>query len=165
MSTVGRMTAICLILVAGLTPAIHAEVDATAAWLIVPGRSVGPIHIGMSLMELESQVGPAEETGMGAAWEYLSSGYAVLIDTETHVVTAILAGGGNEEVRLDKRFHARTAEGIGMGSTRPQLLEAFGEPSRERLQDESLSLEYHHLGIWLTLNHGEVTWLAVRPAR
>ncbi|MEE8522939.1 MAG: hypothetical protein V3T72_03325, partial [Thermoanaerobaculia bacterium] len=137
--------------------------DETIGWLILPGEAVGPIRLGITKQELESRVGIPERTSLGA-WEYLSDGYAVLMDASSSTVSAVLAGGGTEQVRLDERFHGRTAAGLGMGSTKPEILDALGEPSVERAQDDSLHLEYRRLGVEFMLVEERVRWLAVRTA-
>lgn len=155
---------IALLLAAGLLSfAAQDASEGTANWLIIPGEAVGPISLGMSEEEVTSAVGAPERTSLGA-WEYLSTGYAVLLGDESGKVSAVLAGGGNDQVRLDKRFHGRTAAGIGMGSTKQEILEALGEPSLERPLGDSVHLAYSHLGIEFMLTQNVVNWFAVRPA-
>ncbi len=99
------------------------------AWVIVPGEAIGPIRLGMSRDEVRAAVGEPERTSLGG-WEYLSGGYAVLFSTPRQTVSAILGGdAGYPHGELAKAFVARTREGIGMGSTRAEVIAALGEPA------------------------------------
>lgn len=102
------------------------------SWVVVPGKAVGPIRIGMSQEQVRAAVGEAEQTSLGG-WEYPAGGYAVLFDKDRHIVDAIVAGdAGSPHGPLVKAFVARTPEGIGMGSTRTEVLKALGEPTADK---------------------------------
>jgi hypothetical protein len=133
------------------------------SWLVVPGKAVGPIQLGMSQDEVRAAVGEPERTSLGG-WEYLSGGYAVLLDKDRHTVDAILGGDmGYPHGELVKAFVARTREGIGMGSTRAEVVKAFGVPAVDSRPDgggEVLS----YPGLDLALIEGSVVHLTVRKA-
>jgi hypothetical protein len=64
---------------------------------------------------------------------------------------------------LVKAFTGRTREGIGMKSTREEVIKAFGEPSgTERFPGAIESLNYDRLGLTLTLESAKVHHLIVR---
>jgi hypothetical protein len=64
---------------------------------------------------------------------------------------------------LVKAFTGRTKEGIGLQSTREDLIKAYGEPSSsERLRGGTESIGYNSLGITFTLEGGKVYHMIVR---
>jgi hypothetical protein len=130
------------------------------SWVVVPGKAVGPIQLGMSQEEVRAVVGEAERQSLGG-WEYLSGGYAVLLDRDRHTVNAIVGGDvGYPHGALVKAFVARTREGIGMGSTRVEVVKALGVPEADRRPPGGEVLSYP--GLELVLVDGAVAHLAVR---
>jgi hypothetical protein len=66
---------------------------------------------------------------------------------------------------LVKAFTGHTKEGIGLTSTREELLKAYGEPSSsEKLRGGTESIRYDRLGITFTLEAGKVYHMIVRLA-
>jgi len=62
-----------------------------------------------------------------------------------------------------KAFTGRTKEGIGMNSTRADIVRAYGEPtSSEVMRGGQESLKYQPLGITFTLQGGKVHHMIVR---
>lgn len=135
------------------------------SWVVVPGVAVGPVRIGMSQADVRAAVGEPERTSLGA-WEYLSGGFAVTFSPSRHTVTAILGGNaGDPHGALVKAFVARTAEGIGMGSTRSAAVRSLGEPEADRIDQGGEVLSYHHLGLELMLVADSVAHLSIwRPS-
>ena len=133
------------------------------SWVVVPGRAVGPIQIGMSQEQVRAAVGPAERTSLGG-WEYLSGGYAILFAKDRRTVDAIAGGDvGYPHGALVKAFVARTREGIGMGSARAEVVKALGEPEADRTPLGAEVLSYQ--GLELVLVDGAVVHLTVRRPR
>ncbi len=133
------------------------------SWVVVPGRAVGPIQIGMSQEQVRAAVGHAERTSLGG-WEYLSGGYAILFAQDLRTVDAISGGDvGYPHGGLVKAFVARTREGIGMGSVRAEVVRALGEPEADRRPLGAEVLSYP--GLELVLVAGAVAHLTVRGPR
>jgi len=64
---------------------------------------------------------------------------------------------------LVKAFTGRTKEGIGMNSSREEVIKAYGEPtSSEKFIGGIESLQYAPLGITFTLERGRVHHMIVR---
>src|SRR5207245_10373257 len=62
-----------------------------------------------------------------------------------------------------KAFSGRTKEGIGMLSTRADLLKAYGEPTEsEKFRGGLASIKYQPLGITFTLEGGKIDHMIVR---
>ena len=101
------------------------------SWVVVPGKAVGPIQIGMS---------------------------------QEQVRAAVAGDAGSPHGPLVKAFVARTPEGIGMGSTRAEVVKALGEPAADRRPPgggEVLS----YSGLDLMLVEGAVAQLTVWRAK
>ncbi len=130
--------------------------------LIEPNLSVGAIHAGMNVQQVVKQLGePPRRTAN--ALEYTRLGFAVMPGPEG-VVRVVMCGdvtGINGP--LVKAFTGRTKEGIGMNSTREQVLKAYGEPTESKKMLGGLeSLKYQPLGITFTLEGGRVHHMIVR---
>ncbi len=107
--------------------------------LIVPGRAVGPVQLGMRPAQVLRLLGPAVGAGpaQGAgrlAWP--GRGLAVRLDPE-----------GRVEAVFVESPQYRTAEGVGVGSSRDDVLAAFGPPSHAQEDRTTLILAYPALGI------------------
>jgi hypothetical protein len=133
-----------------------------APLVVEPNLGVGKIRAGMTTQQVIAEMGqPQRRTGN--ALEYTRLGLAVLPDTNG-VVKVVMCGdvtglGGP----LVKAFTGRTPEGIGMNSTRDEVVKALGEPSSsERFRGGTESLGYEALGLTLTLEAGKVHHLIVR---
>lgn len=106
---------------------------------IVPGRAAGPVVIGMRLVELVQLLGPPGGLGRAREGEKLSwpaLGLTVRLDREGRV----------DAVFVDSPRY-RTAQGVGVGSSRQQVLAAFGPPTYAQEDQAFLILAYPALGI------------------
>lgn len=130
--------------------------------LIDPKISVGPIRSGMRVADVVAQLGEPQRRTANAL-EYTRLGFAVMPNPEG-VVQVVMCGdvtglGGP----LVRAFTGRTKEGIGLGSTRADLVKAFGEPSSsEKLAGSTESIRYNSLGMTFTLEGGKVYHIIVR---
>ena len=133
-----------------------------ASMVIEPNVHVGQVHGGMTVPQVIAELGePHRKTE--TALEYKRLGLAVVPDTNG-VVQVIMCGDvtGNEGPYV-KTFKGRTKEGIGMNSTRQELVAAYGEPdSSERFPMGTESMRYDRLGITFTLGGGKVYHMIVR---
>lgn len=128
---------------------------------IEPGVGFGGLRVGMTAEEVEAAIGPAEG-GAPGAWKYPSCGFVVIFGRHDPGVSMFLAGHGLAGGRgMAKRFTARTEEGLGIGSTREDVVAVLGEPPPGR--DPEL-LGYPSLGIAWTLRDGKVAHVTIgRP--
>ena len=137
-------------------------------FVIEPHSAVGKIHAGMTMDQVVAALGdPPLSTGK--ALEYPKLGLAVLPGPDG-LATVVMCGdvtGINGP--FVKAFAGRTPEGIGMLSTRDDLLKAYGAPSEDQKNAFGLeSIRYDSLGLSFTLERGKVhhmiVILATEPA-
>lgn len=130
---------------------------------IVPGTSVGKVMAGMSTDELLLALGqPATRLGKNeTGWDYPNYGLTVIssVSGVAEVICGDASGTNNLSVKACK---ARTEEGVGMGSTRSEIVQAFDQPETiELLNDGREQLQYKAIGLTLTLKEGKVIHIIV----
>jgi hypothetical protein len=128
---------------------------------IEPGDSIGPVHSGMTMKQVVTELGePLTNQDRMLTyrniWVFFAEdglvGYVYYLDPSTNgLSTAAFAG--------------RTKEGIGIGSSRADVISAYGEPTATRPEYdkkenevmiyESLRLEFH-------IRNGRVYLIAVK---
>jgi hypothetical protein len=130
--------------------------------VIEPNVGVGKIRAGMTTQQVITELGqPQRKTAH--ALEYTRLGLAVLPDTNGVVQTVMCGDVTGLRGRLVKAFTGRTREGIGMTSTREEVIKALGEPSSsQRFAGALESMHYDALGLTLTLEAGKVHHLIIR---
>jgi len=95
--------------------------------------------------------------------EYPRLGLAVMPDTNGDVQAVMCGDVTGIKGPFVKAFTGRTKEGIGMHSTRAEVLRAYGEPaSSEKFAGTLESLKYPSLGITFTLEEGKVHHMIIR---
>jgi hypothetical protein len=88
--------------------------------LIVPGVRLGPVHLGITDVELYRQLGDPQSTQPNGdvSMNYTYSNFGVSVSTHTHKVIQVLA--------LDASY--ATAEGIKVGSSHLAIAAKLGIP-------------------------------------
>ncbi|HEY3857863.1 MAG TPA: hypothetical protein VGO67_26050 [Verrucomicrobiae bacterium] len=126
--------------------------------LIVPGESVGPLRRGMTSNEVVAILGQPERM-QGKIMVYGKT-FGLAIACKTPVgVAAVFCGDSSGDDPGVKAFKCRTKEGIGMESTRAEIIKAFGQPTSAKSGDAGLHQEelvYQSLGLTLWLENGKV---------
>jgi hypothetical protein len=125
---------------------------------------VGKVRAGMTIQDVVAQLGkPQRQTAN--ALEYTSLGFAVMPGTDGTVNVVMCGDVTGINGPLVKAFTGRTKEGIGLNSSRADLLKAYGEPtSSEKLMGGTESVRYDPLGITFTLEGSKVYHMIVRLA-
>lgn len=129
--------------------------------LIEPHVAVGKLHAGMTVQQVVSELGePARRTAN--ALEYPALGLAVMPgDGPIQVVMCGDVTGLNGP--FVSAFKGRTKEGIGMKSTKAEIVRAYGEPDKDEKMRLGLeSMTYPSLAITFTLENEQVHHMIVR---
>jgi hypothetical protein len=122
-----------------LLAAVAAGAAAPAAFLIVPGQRVGPIVLGMRMVQVFQYLGPpagrarAEATGK---FFWPDRGITVRVDFD-----------GRVEAIFVEHPEYRTAQGVGVGSALEEVVRAFGPTDQVQEDRTTLVLAYPRLGI------------------
>ncbi len=134
-------TAVVLALAAGAAGAAAGE-----AYLIVPGRAVGPIALGMRIAQVFQYLGPPqgpEHAGRSGKFFWPGRG-----------VTVRVGGDGRVDAVFVESPEYRTAQGIGVGSHRDEVVAVFGPAFQAQEDRTTLILAYPRLGISFAIHKG-----------
>ncbi len=116
----------------------------------------------MRIQDVVAQLGEPERRTANAL-EYTHLGFAVMPSPDSIVQVVMCGDVTGINGPLVKAFTGRTKEGIGLSSTREDLLNAYGEPSStEKLRGGMESIRYNSLGMTFTLEGGKVYHMIIR---
>lgn len=133
-----------------------------AMLLIEPNIAVGPVHAGMTTAQVIAELGEPQRKPSNSL-EYTRLGFAVMPGPDGKVQVVMCGDVTGINGPFAKAFTGRTREGIGMFSTREEIIHAYGEPTAsEKMRGGLESLQYEPLGITFTLEAGKVHHLIVR---
>lgn len=131
--------------------AVVPEAKLPSAMLIDPLAGVGKVRKGMRKAEVETELG-SPDSKKGGIWAYKELGLWVLFDKS----------GLMFNVHCRKSFTGHTKEGIGIGSTRAEVVKAFGDPSEAKPEGKAgENLWFASSEISMTLNHDKITEIVV----
>src|SRR5438270_1601157 len=135
--------------------------QANGPMLIEPNLAVGKVRAGMHIEEVIAQLGQPQRRSANAL-EYTRLGFAVMPGQDGVVQVVMCGDVTGLRGPLVKAFTGRTKEGIGLKSTRQEVVKAYGEPtSSEKLPGGTESMRYNQLGITFTLEAGKVYHMIV----
>ena len=126
---------------------------------IEPGSGLGGVRLGMTTEELRSQLGPPRQTigpdRNGRSALAYPGGFTAVSDSNSLIV-AVQAG---------TNFTGRTREGLGIGSSKADVIRVLGNPDKtEENSDTSADIEYTQRGLRLKIGiDGNVEHIIVRP--
>ena len=133
----------------------------TAADLTVrPGDGVGGVKIGMLMTDVERVLGaPTRKLAPSGTMDYIRLGMFVIPRRGTNRVRTIVG----ERPKTLPAFTGLTAEALGIGSTRKQIVAVYGEPDHATTKPGTTfeNLRYDGRGISWTLNEGQCIQVAV----
>jgi hypothetical protein len=137
------------------------------AMLIVPGQSVGKIQKSMTTNEVEAVLGKPERW-QGKIMVYDKS-FGMSVSPTKAGVMVVFCGDSMLKYPGVKAFNGRTKEGIGMESSRQDVIKAFGQPTSAKpwsaaippLMDAQEQIEYKNLGLTFILESGKVINITV----
>lgn len=115
--------------------ALHGQLEKAAVTnteiMMIPGKGIGDVQFGMTKAKVKKLLGTPYRIS-DSAYEYQMLGFAIGFDHTGRVVT-FLAGGWCEssDILVDV-FKGITPDGIKMRSSKEQVIQVYGEPSRVR---------------------------------
>lgn len=130
---------------------------ASEPMLIVPWESVGKVRKGMTTNEVEAVLGKPEK--MQGKMMIYDERFGMAVGQSKVGVNVVFCGGSSGSGPGVKTFKGRTKEGIGMGSSREEVVKALGQPTSAKLWDARRNqeqLEYKTLGLDFLLEKGNV---------
>jgi hypothetical protein len=141
------------------SPNSHSASEATIS--IEPGVGVGKVRAGMSVQQVVAELGePDNKTGH--VLNYVRSGFSVIPNRDGAVRVVMCGDTLGTGTGLVKAFKGRTKEGIGMNSSRAEVIQAYGEPTEIDHSDPGHeTLKYRPLGLAFTLQDDKVHHMVV----
>lgn len=138
------------------------EVSAHGEFVIEPNVAVGPIRAGMSTNEVIAALGePQRRTANSLVYPKL--GLAVMPGEDGTAQVVMCGDVTGISGPFVKAFKGKTGDGIGMESSREEVVKAFGEPSQvDTFPGGQQSMQYAEQGITFTLQRGKVHHMIVR---
>jgi hypothetical protein len=129
--------------------------------VIEPGVSIGPLRSGMTMQQAAAELGESDQRE--EVLRYPNLGLTVLPAKGGLVGTVICVGSGGSGPDM-KSFAGRTKEGVGIGSSRADVIKAYGEPTAiepVRGKPANEILRYKPLGLDFKIEDGKVYLIAV----
>ena len=101
--------------------------SSSASILIEPGVRVGAVRKGMRPEDVTAKMGMADKT-VGKVSFYYALGFSLSYASDGTVRKVYCGKIPGVDEPLAKPFEGRTKEGIGIGSTRAEIIKVFGKP-------------------------------------
>ena len=120
---------------------------------IEPNVGVGSVHSGMTIEQVVSQLGQPDNTNQSHLL-YRHLGLNVVLGKGPTV----------EKVIIAHPFAGRTKEGMGIGSSRADVIQAYGTPTADTPESQTQGDEvmwYGRLGLIFQLHDGKVDLMQV----
>lgn len=121
---------------------------------------LGPLRFGESEESIIQLLGPPDAR-QGRVLSYSRLGFDVFLGRDMRVT--VIGAGSARSVAEAETFKGRTPEGIGIGSTKEEVIAAYGQPTATRQKrqgngaDEGLEeLVYRERHLKFTLRNGKV---------
>jgi hypothetical protein len=136
----------------------------SSGWAVMPGSSIGPVRLGMTKPEVVAVLGEPDRIPDGsedAWWSYDRDGLAVVfaLDIPPEPFVVDLQGGSIAHPVEREKFRARTPNGVGIGSSRDEVVAAFGKADPHEIEDGDLI--FSNAGILFRVEDDRVVWMQV----
>jgi hypothetical protein len=134
----------------------------SATFVIEPKAAIGPVRSGMTIQQVVAVLGEPDQK-KDSALEYLNLGFFV-VPGKGGLVQIVLCEDSDKGGPFTKAFAGRTKEGTGIGSSRADVISAYGEPTATESIDGKSGFEvlrYKPLGLMLEIGAGKVYSIAV----
>lgn len=157
------LACVASLFIAGCSENSASKAAASSEQIVIePHVAVGKVHAGMTIPQVIAQLGEPERKTSSAV-EYTSLGFAVMPNSNGTVATVLCGDVTGVNGPLVRVFKGRTKEGVGMLSTRAEVVQAYGEPTADQKFRGNLeSMQYPAQGLTFTLEGGKVHHMIVR---
>jgi len=134
------------------------------AFVIEPLVGIDKVRFDMTVEQMKQILGEPVQI-RGPVHEYLDSGFAIFAMNDA--VTMIVCGDRRSaDSSLIRNCKSRTKKGIGMGSSKDDIVKAYGEPSStKQMPGNAVTLRYNQLHSEFLLRDDKVTYMMFRGER
>ena len=137
--------------------------------LIVPKERVGLIQAGMTLAEIETLLGPSENPSFGSGKQrraYPKLGLTLHLTSDgSKTLKSVHCGSDDPKEALVNNCKHSTIEEIGIGSSRDEVTNAYGPPSKIKTDwfgpTPEEGLYYESLGLRFLVTKGKIHGIIV----
>ena len=136
-------------------------------FIIEPTVDIGGVRFGMTADRMKEILGPPDNK-TGCAYQYFNCGFVIITAADDTVDTVICGTLYAPDSPLIKNCKYRTSRNIGMGSSKQDIISAYGQPSSTRQHldgSNSVTLEYEHISAKFTLTDDKVVHMVFRKPR
>jgi hypothetical protein len=148
-----------LLFIGGCSKKPH--LSSSASIVIQPGVSFGSVRNNATMQDVINALGEPDERNERQL-KYFNLG--LLIDIKSNVVHIISCVGVDAKDSPFKTFAGHTPDGIGIGSSKEDIVRAYGEPTAVESDPKTPDIEvlrYKSLGLFFMLRDGKVLGMAV----
>jgi len=141
--------------------------SADTSFVIKPLGGIGKVRFGMTIEQAKQILGEPQRM-TGRACEYLNSGFAIVPERDGTVAAIMCGDASVPDSPLIKNCKCRTDKGIGMGSSRQDVVSAYGQPSSAQQFpgiDGLVMLRYDKLNANFLLRDNKVVAMAFSKTR
>ena len=132
--------------------------------IIEPGVSVGPVHSGMTMKQMVAKLGEPDQKRDGI-FIYEKLGFVVQPDKGDIVHMVFCSGPGVVFSNYyTKPFTGHTKEGVGIGASRAEVVQAYGNPTSTKSygsKSQGETIIYDSLGVIFSLRDDKVCAIIV----
>jgi hypothetical protein len=144
---------------ADIPPDEGPDVQPGKVYVVEPLVGIDKVRFGMTVEEMKEILGEPKKS-RGPLHEYRDAGFAIFAIGDA--VKIIACGDrGRADSPLVENCKCRTDKGIGMGSSREDIIEAYGEPSStDTLPNGAIMLSYEPLKSEFLLMQDNVIYMS-----
>jgi hypothetical protein len=138
----------------------HEVLKSSTVMVIEPGVSIGPIHSGMTMKQVVTELGEPNKNQDGIL---MYSNVSVFLTEDGFVAHVFCFDSSTNGVSTNASL-GHTKEGIGIGSSRADVISAYGEPTatkHENVHKENEVLVYETIHLQFHIRDGKVYLIAV----
>src|SRR4051812_48214750 len=150
-------------LIGGCSKHPHPIPTSSESMVLTPSVSIGPVRSGMTIQQIIKQLGEPDRRE-GNLLAYSNLGFTVIAGKDGTVHSVLCVDVAGKEGAIKKSFAGHTKEGIGIGSSRADIIRVYGEPTKIETQGDLSNYEilrYIPLGLFFTVHEGKVDTMAL----